>query len=106
MWLEANLSPIHCPQCDTDLNGATTCPNCGWQVPTVNTRLRSSVWNLIGFWAMMVGACGGCGYLAYAGVGAFGGFGPLNATPWLRWIGIGLVALYVVIAIGKGMRRR
>jgi hypothetical protein len=100
------VNPTHCPQCDTDLNGATTCPNCGWQVPVVHTMLRSSFWNLAGFWAMMVGACGGCGYLAYAGSGAIFGYGPLSENGWTRWLGIGVVALYVVIAIGKGMRKR
>jgi hypothetical protein len=68
--------------------------------------LHSKWWNMIGFWAMMTGVCGGCLFIAYAGTGAIFGFGPLNATPWLRWIGIGIVALYVVISIGKAMRRK
>lgn len=100
------MNPTHCPQCEAELNGATTCPNCGWQAPVVNTRIRSSLWSLIGFWAMMTAVCGGCLFIAYAGSGAIFGFGPFNAAPWLRWIGIGVVALYVVAAIGKGMRRR
>jgi hypothetical protein len=100
------MNPTHCPQCETELNGAMTCPNCGWQVPVRHTRLHSKWWNLLGFWALMVGVCGGCGYLAYAGIGAFAGFGPLSSSPYLQWIGIAVVSLYVVMALGKMTRKK
>jgi hypothetical protein len=94
-----------CSNCGTELKGAATCPNCGWQVPRQESKLKPFL-NALGFWALMIGVMGGCGYIAYAGVGLLGGFGPLSGNPWMRWIGVAVVALYVVMTIGRGMRRK
>ena len=100
------MNLTHCPRCTTELNEAGTCPACGWQAYVKHTRLQTKLVNAIGFWVLMIGVCGGCGYLAYAGIGAFAGFGPLSSSPYLQWIGIAVVALYVVAMIGKSMRRK
>ena len=96
----------NCHQCEAELKGAKTCPNCGWQAPVQHTRLRSKFWEMVGFWALMVGVCGGCGYLAYAGVGAFTGVGPLAKSPILRGIVIGVVVLYAMATMIRARRRR
>jgi|GEM_PF-6268026 len=89
-----------CPNCDTNLDGKPTCPNCGWQPapympPTKWTKL-------LAIYAAMVAVFGACGAAIYVGAGAIFHFGPLGGNPIFQVLAI----VVLVLIFGKAIMRR